>query len=58
MTDEEIIKECLREIPVGYIPNHTKENLPMMVREYVQRCERYENLLEKFSDIVEEYEDD
>lgn len=29
---ETILKDCLYEMPVGYIPNHTVENLPLMIK--------------------------
>lgn len=54
MTDQEIIQACLAEIPVGNIKVHTKENLPIMVREYVQRCVQMNDAVERISDIVEE----
>jgi len=54
MTDAEIIQQCLAEIPVGNINVHTKENLPLMVREYVKRCIQMNDAVERISDIVEE----
>ena len=36
MTDKEIIAATLRELPAGYIPNHTPESIPERVRFYVQ----------------------
>ncbi len=58
MTDEEIIKACLAEIPVGNINVHTKENLPMMVREYVRACVKMSDIVERVADIIEEIEND
>ena len=33
---ETILKDCLYEMPVGYIPNHTIENLPDMIASQAQ----------------------
>lgn len=36
MSDEEIFQKTLALIPVGYIPNHKKENLPALVADLVR----------------------
>ena len=37
LTDKEILDAIRRQLPVGYIPNHTDKNLPEMVMYHVKR---------------------
>jgi hypothetical protein len=46
-----LIKDCLAAMPVGYIPTHTRENLPSMIadlaRELAEETQNSEKLLFK-----------
>ncbi len=37
--DDNILKELLQIIPCSFVPNHTKANLPSMVKELVKQSE-------------------
>lgn len=50
-----ILKDCLYEMPVGYIPNHTIENLPAMIQSQAQilaEASEYADRLVEHKDMV------
>lgn len=46
--NENFLKECLHAMPCSYIPNHTVENLPAMIKDQAQmlgeECARADSL--------------
>lgn len=64
---ETILKDCLYEMPVGYIPNHTVENLPLMIKsqarmlaEEITHSEKLEEQLQEsreYADRLVEHKD-
>ena len=53
MTNEEIVAEVLRLLPVGYIPFHKPESIPELVKDWVERAVKAENELERYKDLAE-----
>lgn len=35
-SDEDILRECLRLLPCGYIPYHTKDKIPRMIQDLLE----------------------
>jgi len=49
---KDIITRTLREIPVGYIPAHTAENLPELVKSWITDAVRANDHIEKIENQV------
>lgn len=54
---ENILKKCLSEMPVGYIPNHTIETLPTMIQEQSQMLAEETTCSEKLQEQRDKYRD-
>jgi len=59
---ETILKECLYEMPCGYVPNHTIEKLPHMIAnqtqlfaEEITHSEKLEKQRDRLVDALKEY---
>jgi adenosine/AMP kinase len=50
----EILNAIRRQLPVGYIPNHTNENLPAMVAYHVERSARLGKIEDEASAMLED----
>ena len=52
--EQEILDSILREVPVGYIPNHIVENLPELVAHHVKRSGMLGSLQDEADTILKD----
>lgn len=52
-TEREVLDAIRRQLPVGYIPNHTNKNLPELVMYHVQRSALLGELSDQASEILQ-----
>jgi hypothetical protein len=54
----DLIKDCLAAMPVGYIPTHTRENLPSMIadlaRELAEETQNSEKLEKELASMTQQ----
>jgi hypothetical protein len=53
MSDADIIAKTLAAIPVGYLPAHTKENIPDLVTAWVQKSVEKEAIINRQETIID-----